>query len=38
MQMQLDSALGGILQGVIVLMVLLAQGVRMRLESRRKVQ
>jgi simple sugar transport system permease protein len=30
MQMQLDSALGGILQGVLVLMVLLVHGVRSR--------
>ncbi len=38
MQMQLDSALGGILQGVIVLMVLLAQGIRSRLESHSRPQ
>ena len=34
LQMQLDSALGGILQGVLVLFVMLMQGVRARLTRR----
>ena len=33
LDLQIDSALGGVLQGIIVLMVVLSQGVKERLQS-----